>query len=125
MPYPYTVRFPYALELSAITGTSGMTKTYGFVAEIDAELVVEYTSPEDWEITGLRFEQTKWNPEYEITHETDPDMWKVISRSLDLNDKDIATRVVEQILEDYTSRREERADQAYEDYRERMWEAGR
>lgn len=121
MNSPYTLRIPYTLEL----GTKIGTHTWAFVSEFDAELVVDYEDLDNWEITGLRFEQSRWNPEFEVTPKSDPDLWKLIDRSLDLDDKAVAEKVRQQIIDDRMCAESDRGDQMYEAYRERMWEAGR
>ena len=119
--YPYTLRVPYTLQLTTKIGPHQSA----FVCEIDAELVVEYEDTQNWEISALRFEQTRWNPEFEVTPESDPDLWKLVERALDMDDKTIAARIVEAGEEERAACKADAADQAYEAYRDRMWEAGR
>lgn len=118
--FPYTLHIPYAPQITTKIGPS----EFAFVCEIDAELTVEYESAENWEIAGLLFTQSRWNPEFEVTPESDPDLWKVIQRAIDA-DKDIASRIVEAGEEERAACKEDAADAAYEAYRDRMWEAGR
>ena len=121
-----TLHIPYTLEISALIGNTNGVRQFAFCGcEFDAELVVEYTSPEDWEITGLLFTQTRWNPEFEVTGESDPDLWRVIVRGIDLDDKAISSLVVEQIHEDIAARRDDYADYLLEQRRDAQWEAGR
>lgn len=116
--YPYSLRFPYALELHAIIGNRDsllLAKQYAFCGvEFDAEIEVDYEDPDNWEITGLRFEQTRWNPEFTVTPKSDPDLWKLIDRALDLDDKAICAKVKEQIIEAYSDRDGERCDAAHD-----------
>lgn len=121
-----SLRIPYALEFNALIGSTNGIKQYAFTGmELDAELVVEYEDSQNWEITGLRFEQSRWNPEFEVTPTSDPDLWKLIERAIDLDDKAIAARVVEAGEEELASIAADRGDYEYEMRRERMWEAGR
>lgn len=111
--YPYTIRIPYAPQITTKIGPHASA----FVCEIDAELVVDYETPENWEIVGLRFEQTRWNPEFEVTPESDALLWKLIERAIDMDDKAVAAKVEEMICEDYTDRRnalDDAADRAYD-----------
>ena len=116
MAYPYTLRFPYAVELTSKTGAI----THGFIAEIDAELVVEYEDTDNWEVVGLRFEQTKYSPEFEVTPKSDPTLWALIERALDLDDKAVCAKVRDQIVEAYCDMRDERGDMEYDLRAERM-----
>lgn len=124
MPYPFSLRIPYALELYAVTGNQGslfLQPKHSFLgAELDCELVVGYEDTTNWEIEALRFEQTRWNPEFEVTAKSDPDLWKLIDRALDLDDKAVCARVIELINEAYYDRQAMREDamaDRYEEYR--------
>lgn len=105
MPYPYSLTFPHALELTAITGNTAGIKTYGFVAEFDCELVCDYEDADNWEITGVTITKTRWAPEFTITAQSDPNMWVLISRALGLDDKKIEAIAQERIADALSERK--------------------
>jgi hypothetical protein len=124
MLYPYSLRIPHTLALNSVL-SKGPVKTYGFVAEFDCEIEIDYEDPDNWEITGLRFEQTKWNPEFTITPKSDPAFWALIDRALKLEDKEIAAKAVERMYEAWEDRQNQRCDEAHDRYVDSMLETNR
>jgi hypothetical protein len=107
-----SLHIPYTLTLVANTGRDPILNTIkrGFIAEFDATLDVEYTDHEDWEIVSVTFEQTRWNDEFEVSAESDPDLWKLIQRSFEYDWKDLGDKVREFIVEDHAEYGDDRGD---------------
>lgn len=97
-----SLHIPYTLSLMANTGRDAALGTIkrGFIAEFDCAVDVEYTDHEEWEITSVTFEQTRWNDEFVVSEKSDPDLWKLVLRAIDYDWKDLGDKVRECIIED-------------------------
>ena len=108
--YPYSLHIPYSLEITTKTGPAKA----GFVAEFDCQIDVDYEDDENWEITSVTVEQSRWNDEFSISAKTDPDLWKIVLRSIDADWKAIQEKILEWMGEDYSDRRAARCDDAHD-----------
>lgn len=112
MNFPYATHIPYTLSLLANIGRDAALGTIrrGFVAEFDCELTVEYEDAENWEITDVRFEQTRFAGEFVVSAESDPDLWKLIKRGFDYDWKDLSDKIRECVVNAWEDRRSERGE---------------
>ncbi len=123
----FSLNVPYTLPLMANVGRDPAYGTIkrGFVAEFDCTLNVEYSDADDWEVISVTVEQTRWNEEFSISEKSDPQMWKIIDRSMTYDWKDVSDRVIEMIRADISDRKDDVGDQRYEEMRDRDMEMGR
>ena len=116
MPHPFTLTVPYTLSFMANIGRDAAFGTIkrGFMAEFDCSIEVEYTDPDDWEIVGIHFDKTKWADGFGVDSASDPDMWKLVERALEYDWKDLESKIIELMYEDYSDRRAAREDDAHD-----------
>ena len=112
--FPYSLHIPDTLEITTKTGPAKA----GFVAEFNCQIDVDYEDPDNWEITGVTVEQSRWNDEFSISAKTDPDLWKIVLRALDADWKAIKDKILEWMGEDYSDRRAARCDDAHDAWAE-------
>jgi len=110
------LHIPYTLSLVSNIGRDAALGTIkrGFVAEFDCTLDVEYSDTRDWEINSVTFEQTQWTDEFSVDEKSDPDLWKLIQRSIEYDWKDLGDKVRECIINDHA----EYGDDSAERYRD-------
>lgn len=127
MPYPHTIHVPHTLSFMANIGRDKALGTHirGFVAEFDCSIDVEYSEPADYEIASVTFEQTRFDAEFTVTPKTDPELWAIIKRAFDYDWKGLEAKIAEMIHADIGDRKDDVADQRYEDMRDRHLEMGR
>lgn len=111
MPFPYSLHVPHTMSLLAHLGRDfdGRAKR-GFISEFDCTVDVDYENTENWEISSITIEQSRWNDEFCVTAKSDPDLWKIVTRALDHDWKDLSSRINEMILENEAYREDDHAD---------------
>lgn len=122
-----SLTIPWTIEIIGKTlGTNAAGKKLGLVAEFDAELSINYWCESKYDEAGweLEFVTVEWKhpPQRHIfTKESDPALWEIILRDFE-NNTALDDKIIEAIGEDIEG---SAADRAYEEYRGRVWEAGR
>lgn len=107
-----SLHIPYTLNLMANIGRDAALGTIkrGFVAEFDTTLDLDYEDTQNWEITSITFEQTRWNDEFSVDEKSDPELWKLVLRAIDYDWKDLGDKVREFIIDDHAEYGDDRGD---------------
>lgn len=96
-----SLHIPYSLTLVANCGHTAMnTIKRGFVSEFECDIDVDYRDHGDWEIVSVTFEKTRWNDEFVVDENSDPDLWKLMKRAFEYDWKDLGDKIAEAISND-------------------------
>ena len=98
------LNIPYTLTLAASGDTTHI------VAELDCELEVTFDDLDNWGIDAVIFSKSLYNPAFTVTPKSDPDLWKLLERTLERDSTSIADKVMEAAIEERMDRLAARAD---------------